>query len=234
MGALSDLAQKYDVDMYELGYLEHYEKRFDSIRNDVKKVLEIGVETGCSHRMWLEYFPNATIYGFDIFNEEDRSGYCDTLREKMNGNPYLERSVLFKGDQQDVIDLGRFLTMYGRDFDLIIDDGGHTMRQMQVSLTMLLDAVKSGGYYVIEDLHSCSGQWKSLYGYEVIEQGDTLTSDIINDIETKYYNIKETKYINKKQMKNIHDSIVSCKLETGNKNYKDYIWPTMLSFMEKK
>tara|TARA_R100001224_G_C3937969_1_gene121205 strand:- start:252 stop:626 length:375 start_codon:yes stop_codon:yes gene_type:complete len=124
--------------------------------------------------------------------------------------------------------------MYGRDFDLIIDDGGHTMRQMQVSLTMLLDAVKSGGYYVIEDLHSCSGQWKSLYGYEVIEQGDTLTSDIINDIETKYYNIKETKYINKKQMKNIHDSIVSCKLETGNKNYKDYIWPTMLSFMEKK
>jgi len=231
---LVELAKKYDVDMLELGYLEHYEKRFDDIRLDVKKVLEIGVETGCSHRMWLEYFPNATIYGFDIFNEDDRSGYCDVLREKMKDNPYLDRSVLFKGDQQDVIDLGRFLTMYGRDFDLIIDDGGHTMRQMQVSLTMLLDAVKSGGYYVIEDLHSCSGQWKSLYGYEVIEQGDTLTSDIINDIETKYYNIKETKYINKKQMKNIHDSIVSCKLETGNKNYKDYIWPTMLSFMEKK
>ena len=50
---LVELAKKYDVDMLELGYLEHYEKRFDDIRLDVKKVLEIGVETGCSDRMWL-------------------------------------------------------------------------------------------------------------------------------------------------------------------------------------
>ena len=67
MGVLFDLAEKYDVDMYELGYLKHYENRFDTIRYDVNKVLEIGVETGCSHRMWLEYFPNARIYGYDIF-----------------------------------------------------------------------------------------------------------------------------------------------------------------------
>ena len=58
---LVELAKKYNVDMFELGYLEHYEKRFDDIRLDVKKVLEIGVETGCSHRMWLEYFPNAIL-----------------------------------------------------------------------------------------------------------------------------------------------------------------------------
>ena len=234
MGVLFDLAEKYDVDMYELGYLKHYENRFDTIRYDVKKVLEIGVETGCSHRMWLEYFPNATIYGFDIFNEEDRSGYCDIFREKMKDNPYLIRSVLFKGNQQDVNDLNRFVTLHGKDFDLIIDDGGHTMRQMQTTLTVLLDAVKSGGQYVIEDLHTCSGQWKSLYGFEVIEPGDTLTTDIINDIETNYNNIQKTSYINEEQMKYIRDNIESCKLETGNTSYKDYIWPTLLSFMEKK
>ena len=105
MGVLFDLAEKYDVDMYELGYLEHYENRFAAIRHDVKKVLEIGVETGCSHRMWLEYFPNATIYGFDIFNEDDRSGYCDVFREKMKDNPYLDRSILFKGNLTTVISI---------------------------------------------------------------------------------------------------------------------------------
>jgi len=231
---LFQLGQKYNVDMYELGYLRHYEERFDSIRNDVKKVLEIGVETGCSYSMWLEYFPNATIYGFDICNEEDRSGYVDIFKQKMKGNPYLDRSVLFKGNQQEVNDLVRFTTMYGKDFDLIIDDGGHTMRQQQITLSGLFDAVKSGGYYVIEDLHTCSGQWKSLYGFDVIEEGDTLTTDIIKSLESGDNSITKTSYIDEEQMKKIRDSITSCNLEIGNENYKDYIWPTMLSFMTKK
>ena len=61
MESLESIASKYNVDKLELGYLRHYEDRFEPIRNVVTKVLEIGVETGCSHRMWLEYFPNATI-----------------------------------------------------------------------------------------------------------------------------------------------------------------------------
>ena len=231
---LSRLAKKYNVDIYELGYIPYYEQRFDSIRGEVKKVLEIGVETGCSHRMWLEYFPNATIYGFDIFNEEDRSGYVQAFKKLMKGNPYLDRSVCFKGNQQEVKDMNRFLIMYGNDFDLIIDDGGHTMRQQQITLKVLFDAVKSGGQYVIEDLHTCSGQWKSLYGFDVIEDGDTLTTDLVKSLESRDNSITQTNYINEIEMKSIRENIISCKLEIGNENYSNYIWPTMLSFIEKK
>ena len=49
--------------------------------------------------------------------------------------------------------LKRFISENGGDFDMIIDDGGHTMEQMQVSLNYLWDELKSGGLYVIEDLH---------------------------------------------------------------------------------
>ena len=212
---LSRLAKKYNVDIYELGYIPYYEQRFDSIRGEVKKVLEIGVETGCSHRMWLEYFPNATIYGFDIFNEEDRSGYVQIFKKLMKGNPYLDRSVCFKGNQQEVKDMNRFLIMYGNDFDLIIDDGGHTMRQQQITLKVLFDAVKSGGQYVIED-------------------GDTLTTDLVKSLESGDNSITQTNYINEIEMKSIRENIISCKLEIGNENYSNYIWPTMLSFIEKK
>ena len=52
--------------------------------------------------------------------------------------------------------------------------------------------------------------------------------------DTKLNITKETSYINELQMKDIHNSIESCKLETGNKKYKNYIWPTLLSFMVKK
>ena len=39
-------------------------------------------------------------------------------------------------------------------FDIIIDDGGHTMTQQLISLQQLLPTVKSGGLYFIEDLQT--------------------------------------------------------------------------------
>ena len=153
MGTLNDLTIKYDVDALELGYTQHYDQLLSEVRNDFTKVLEIGVETGRSHRLWLEYFPNAKIYGYDIFEY----GY-DELQRLQIDNPFLDRSVMFKGDQSNVEDLNRFKLEHGGDFNMIIDDGGHTMEQMQTSLNHLWDSVKPGGIYVIEDLHSCSGQ----------------------------------------------------------------------------
>ena len=109
------------------------------------------------------------------FNE--RVEYKNKMKEayKVNdkeGNPNLDRSVIFKGNQEKVDDLEKFLLMYGKDFDIIIDDGGHTMRQQQISLGVLFDAVKSGGYYIMEDLHTCSGEWEELYGFKTINNGN--------------------------------------------------------------
>ena len=101
----------------------------------------------------------------------------------------MDRSILFKGDQSNIDDLNRFKTEHGDNFDMIIDDGGHTMEQMQVSLNYLWDSVKSGGIYVIEDLHSCSGQWPTLYGYQVIKSGDTITTDMLKSLENGDFSI---------------------------------------------
>ena len=198
MATLEDLTKKYDVDALELGYTKHYYDILDKDRYNMTKVLEIGVETGRSHRMWLEYFENATVYGFDIFEYG-----VDEFNRLQEGNPYLDRSVMFKGDQANTDDLKRFISENGGDFDMIIDDGGHTMEPMQVSLNYLWDELKSGGLYVIEDLHSCSGEWPHLYGYEVIKSGDTWC-------RTK----------------------IGVDSYTNPKGYT-YKWPTMLAFIRK-
>ncbi len=39
-------------------------------------------------------------------------------------------------------------------FDVIIDDGGHTMTQQITSFIYLLPKVRSGGMYIIEDLET--------------------------------------------------------------------------------
>jgi len=203
------------------------------MRNDITKVLEIGVETGRSHRMWLEYFPNAVIYGFDIF----KFG-VEEFHRLQKGNSNLDRSVMFEGNQESVDDLEKFLSLHGENFDIIIDDGGHTMRQQQISLGVLFDAVKSNGYYVIEDLHTCSGEWPTLYGFEVIRDGDTLTTDLLKSLENGDNTILETNYLTKDVLDHIRNNLKSCKTKIGVEKYTNqkgytYHWPTMLSFMKK-
>ena len=56
------------------------------------------------------------------------------------------------GDQSKVEDVQKCIE--SEKFDIILDDGGHTMKQQQVTFGVLLDQVKPGGYYILEDLHT--------------------------------------------------------------------------------
>ena len=62
---------KFDWNSYDTdkekghGYGSIYDKYFKDIKYDVKNILEIGTRPG-SIRLWLDYFPNANLYGIDI------------------------------------------------------------------------------------------------------------------------------------------------------------------------
>ena len=241
MSLLKELTIKYDVDALELGYTQHYVDVLENNttpeynpRDDFKKVLEIGVETGRSHRLWLEYFPNANVYGYDIFKYG-----VEEFNRLQEGNPYLDRSIMFEGDQSNVDDLQKFLSEHGGDFDMIIDDGGHTMEQMQTSLNYLWNSLKSGGLYVIEDLHSCSNQWPWLYVYKVIQDGDTLTTELLYILRNGDDMVTETNYISAGMISKIRSELDWCETKVGVDKYtspkgQTYQWPTMLCFMRKK
>src|SRR5689334_21721842 len=47
-------------------YLRHYERSFAPFREREFTLLEIGVFSGSSMRMWQRYFPRALIVGVDI------------------------------------------------------------------------------------------------------------------------------------------------------------------------
>jgi predicted O-methyltransferase YrrM len=109
-------------------------------------VLEIGVATGASIRTWLEYFPGARVVGLDA----DPNVLSD-LDESLVRDPRLDLVMV---DQARREDLGAMLGSYPGPYDLILDDGGHTMAQQQTSLAVLFPHVRPGGFYVIEDLHT--------------------------------------------------------------------------------
>lgn len=120
-------------------YFPAFDFHFEKIQGQPLKLLEIGVQNGGSLFTWRQYFPQATITGIDI------DPACSQFEE--------ENIRVFIGDQADV----GFLESVNRaagPYDIIIDDGGHTMNQQITSFKTLFPLLKDGGIYVIEDLHT--------------------------------------------------------------------------------
>ena len=151
---LCGLAQKWRTDKGGVRghhYTPVYHELFKDKRNDIKKVLEVGIgyegsvsmrhianyKGGASLRMWAEYFPNAEIYGADIkiealFNED--------------------RIKCFQCDQSDRTSLLQLTEQVGCDFDLIVDDGSHETEHQILAAKVLLPLLKEDGVYVVEDV----------------------------------------------------------------------------------
>ena len=129
-------------------YFEIYDRHFSRFRNQEIVILEIGVSQGGSLQMWRNYFGDkAKIYGIDIIPE------CKNFEE--------ENIQIFIGSQSDK----KFLENLKHSIppiDILIDDGGHSMKQQITSFEMLFDHIKNDGIYLCEDLHT--SYWLSFGG----------------------------------------------------------------------
>lgn len=140
-------------------YTEAYDRFLRPWRDQPIRILEIGIADGGSLLMWLDYFPKATIHGIDI---------ADGARLE---NARVRTCV---ADQAKRDQLKRCLDKFGGQFDLLIDDGGHSMEQQQVSFGFLFPYVLPGGFYSIEDLHTSMPEIYPDYGVESDGANTTL------------------------------------------------------------
>ena len=103
-------------------------------------ILEIGVYRGGSLEMWNYYFDNkCTIYGIDINPE------CTNIKNILNN----DNINIIIGNSEDK----NFLQDKPK-FDIIIDDGGHTMNQQIIAYEELYNYMSDNGVYLCEDLHT--------------------------------------------------------------------------------
>jgi cephalosporin hydroxylase len=159
LGELAKYSASTDKGPSGHNYVEIYERFVLQWRGDPIKIFEIGVDKGGSLLMWQDYFPKAKIFAVDIV---DKSKY-DTPRVKT-----------LIGDQSKRDQLQKAIAVSGADIDLLVDDGGHTMEQQQVSLGFLFKFVKPGGYYILEDIHTSIPAWWPNYGQEPDLNNTTL------------------------------------------------------------
>jgi hypothetical protein len=120
-------------------YFEVYHRHFNKFIGKKVNVLEIGIYSGGSLEMWHSYFGEKShVFGVDIEQA------CKTYEN--------DHVSVFIGDQAD----RRFWSTFKKSVecvDLLIDDGGHTPEQQQVTLEEMLPHLSPGGVYLCEDIH---------------------------------------------------------------------------------
>jgi hypothetical protein len=152
MDELTPLANKYGSDKGDKVHGAHcytsiYNALLSARRNEHLRFLEVGLlhpfdtseapTRAPSLEMWRTYFPNASLFGFDIGNFT---------------NVRLPNCQIFQGDASKREDLLRVGKIAG-PFDVIIDDASHASPHQQITFAALFPFLKSSGIFFIEDLH---------------------------------------------------------------------------------
>ncbi len=121
-------------------YFAVYDRYFSRFRGRPITFVEIGVQGGGSLEMWRDYLgPEARIFGVDVVPE------CKAYE--------AEGTRVLIGDQEDPAFLAELLEATG-PIDGFLDDGGHTMAQQIATFEACFPALREGGVYICEDVHT--------------------------------------------------------------------------------
>lgn len=212
---LSKIANKYASDKGtiapstghhgpRLHFTTKYSEYMEEIKNKKLTILEIGVGSGPSLKMWYDYFPNSTIHAIDVDNHSNKNN---------------DRVITHICDQSNRDNLKILMEQIGK-VDIIIDDGSHVVEHQQISLGFLFQYVKDGGQYWIEDLHTSDRevwQGKSLYGYDMsIEDGQSTVEVLENYINTRRF---KSPFMNKEEIDSLNEGITDIKMFELPKTY---------------
>lgn len=165
-------------------YVPVYEEIFAPYRITALNVLEIGLMSGESLRMWQEYFNNdlrsthCNVYGID----------CDV--KPINGLADLTQAIndglkVCIGDAESEKDIKYFFE--GIKFDVVIEDATHNILQQVKIYNVLKPYLNEYAIYIIEDVQSI----------------DT-TKDFFENIDSE----KQITILDRRHIKNRYDDVL--------------------------
>ena len=195
----SDKASKFMINNQVIdghNYSPFYEKYFQKFKNKENlNILEIGSLRGAATASFYYYFNKPLItcvdinpFQIQIFSENIRSIYIDTQSNEVLNN------------------LSNYLN---QEFDIIIDDGSHNIRDQIISLNVFFKKIKKNGIYVIED----SSQYLSA-PHLIPDNLSYGSKEIILSIKNNQF--EKIKYLSNNEIDILNKSIKNVFFEKGN------------------
>mgnify|MGYP001429462607 CR=1 FL=1 len=121
------------------GYSNFYQKYFENLKSNNLNILEIGSFHGNAAAALFFYFKNSRFFAADIYPDLFR--YRSNRIKNFYVNSSNEDSI-----QKNIID------KFSDNFDIIIEDAGHSLKDQIISLFMLFKKLNSGGLFIVEEL----------------------------------------------------------------------------------
>jgi len=155
MHLLTEIGEKYKEYTDKIpsygrhSYSEFYGPLFFNHRNQVKKVLELGVRWGGSLMMWHDFFPNALIIGIDTeVITKGKKG--KSLAKQISDNKRIKFIRMDAYSRCDIQDQNDTLS----NLDIVIDDASHIKEHQLKGLEIYHSRLTPGGFLCIEDIIS--------------------------------------------------------------------------------
>lgn len=165
---IRELFDKYDCDKgFKHQYELVYEKDFEKIKDKPINILEVGILNGNSIEVWLEYFPNATIYAIDTFQRIP----ADSIEVLKNPRVKWENCDSISKEAKDLWN--------NIEFDIIIDDGMHNSIHNRYTFINFFDKLKTGGAYYVEDVIQ----------HNIITPRDRLEGSYLETLSNTFYQL---------------------------------------------
>ena len=163
------------------GYARIYEKYLKEHKDKNLNIIELGSFYGNASAAFYFYFKNSQIYSADI--NPDMYIY----RSKRLNNFFTDTS---SRSSIEINILSRNI-----EFDLIIEDASHMLKDQIISLFILFKNLKSGGLFIVEEIDFPEKREDMRIGQEFPDL-KTILNKIINkeNFNSKYVNENEKSY----------------------------------------
>jgi len=126
-------------------YLPLYQQLLISKKETAKNVLEVGICSGGSIKLWSDFFTNANIYGLDIMN----------IKDVWEGIINNEKIILCTSvDAYNTDFFINNLLNKNIKFDFMLDDGPHSLESMKQFIKLYSNIMTDDGILIIEDVQS--------------------------------------------------------------------------------
>ena len=179
------------------GYAKIYEKYLKEYKEKNLNIIELGSFYGNASAAFYFYFKNSQIYSADI-----------------NPDMYLYRSkrlINFFTDTSSRSSIERNILKKDIQFDLIIEDASHMLKDQIISLFILFKNLKSGGFFIVEEIDFPEKREDMRVGQEFPDL-KTILNKILNK---ENFN---SKYINENEKNYFLENFDTIKFYTGNIN----------------
>jgi hypothetical protein len=253
---LCKLGRLHKTDKPGNAFTRVYYELFKEFKDDPINIFEIGIYFGASIKMWYDFFLKGKICGIDngrlvpganirlgrdnkFMSDDDIKLLADeAILEHVNYN-WLEneRIKCFTADQRSKKQLYKAFEHFScNEFDVILDDGQHFQEHQQKSIGIMFPNIKSGRYYIIEDVvdyESMLPENENVY-WGQRKKNATDSTDYIFTNFIKTGNL-ESPYISKEQAKYIVDNTDDIFIyDRMNKNNSPIIGASKLLVIKKK